>query len=107
MFELIKQRRLKDQFKSQFGSSIEDFFDDKDIKEARQEYEQDKNPDQIQDDLSLLKEEEGDDQLLQRLMQANEEIDKIQQNKENEQMNIEQIKNEQKAELKIRVQEIL
>jgi len=35
MFELIKQRRLKDQFKSQFGSSIEDFFDDKDIKEAR------------------------------------------------------------------------
>lgn len=28
MLELIKQRRIKDKFKREFGTSIEDFFDD-------------------------------------------------------------------------------
>lgn len=57
---------------------MEDFFEEKEIKEAKEEFEKQKDtvPEKI-NEMAIVYEEEGDDNLLQRLMQANEEIDKI------------------------------
>lgn len=38
MLELIKQRRLKDKFKTEFGATIEEFFDEQ-MTEAKQNVE--------------------------------------------------------------------
>ena len=70
MIELIRQKRMKDKFKSQFGATIEDFFDEEPIKNEEAKTESPQTDD-------LILNEEGDEQLLEKLLKANEAIDQI------------------------------
>lgn len=72
MLELIKQKRLKDKFKKEFGANIEDFFEEEVNKEEatkkpRQEDFSDKDEQYRLSDV----EEEGDEQFLKKLLEAN------------------------------------
>lgn len=35
MIELIKQKKLKDKFKREFGASMDDFFEEKEIEQTK------------------------------------------------------------------------
>jgi 16S rRNA C1402 (ribose-2'-O) methylase RsmI len=80
MLELIRQRRMKDKFKSQFGATIEDFFDEKedDTPSATDASAGDKGGATVE----MLLSEEGDEALLEKLLKANEAIDQISSTKQ-------------------------
>jgi len=64
LIELIRQKRLKDKFKREFGASFEDFVDEP--------------PPELTVDVAV-EDEAGDEALLERLMHANESIEAMSQ----------------------------
>jgi len=77
MIELIKQKRVRDKFKHEFGASMDDFFDDVPItaETLKEEFKGEKlEPDTVE---QLRKEEHADENILKQLMKANEELETV------------------------------
>ena len=75
MIELIRQKRMKDRFKREFGASIDDFMDEQPVSSTKAS---EPNVASVAGEDELLKEnEEGDEELLDKLLKANEAIDNI------------------------------
>ncbi len=62
MIELIRSKRMKDRFKREFGATIDEFMDEEPVN-IQNTAEADPN--------QVVMEEEGDDEMLDRLLKAN------------------------------------
>ena len=78
MIELIRQKRLKDRFKREFGASIDDFMDEPVTPEQKPEPV---GAGVVGDEELIIENEEGDEELLDKLLKANEAIDSLEQEK--------------------------
>jgi hypothetical protein len=74
LIELIKQRRMRDKFHREFGATMDDFMDEK---ETSRQPDVGASPQE-----SIINEDVGDEQMLERLLKANEAIDQLEKKEE-------------------------
>lgn len=76
LIELIRAKRMKDRFKREFGATIDEFMDEQQVTVEKEVAAGVAGEDEI-----VRENEEGDEELLERLMKANEAIDNLEQQK--------------------------